>query len=108
MPRNHQLFVCWDYPDWDLTARRGDLRAALLVSRFIKVDSQPGARPANPLADFSRVLTNARCEHEPIDTSQHSGECSDLLGHAINKVIDGKTRLRLCAANQVAHVVADA
>ena len=63
---------------------------------------------ADPLADLGRVLADAGGEHERVDPAEDRGQRADLLRRAVDEVVHGQAGLRLAAAEQVAHVVADA
>ncbi len=63
---------------------------------------------ADSLADLGRVLADAGREHQPVDAAQNRGQRADLLGGAVDEVVHRQAGGRFAAAEQIAHVVADA
>ncbi len=49
-------------------------------------------------ADLRRVLADAGREDQAVDAAQHRRERADLLGRAVDEVVDGEPRRRLGAA----------
>ena len=92
VPGDHQLFVGRNHPaDTRLPAReiRGPVAG---VGVLVELDAEPGRGLADAPADLGGVLADAGGEHEAVDAAQHRGERADLLGRAVDEVVDGEAR----------------
>src|SRR5687767_7987395 len=103
---DHQLLVGGDHPGGDLALAAGDPRAAGLVRAGVEFDAQPAAGFSDPTADLRGVLADARGEDEAVEPLEDRGEGADLLGCAVDEVVDGEPGGGIGAREQGAHVVA--
>src|SRR4051812_35946967 len=71
-----------------------------------------GAHPAQPLddprPDDRRFLADAGREHEGVEPAQHCRQAAGMAGNLLDEKVERKARLGIGAAQQIAHVVADA
>ena len=75
-----------------------EIRGPPLAIRVrVQVDAEPRRRVADPAADLGRVLADAGGEDERVDAAEHRGERADLLGGAVDEVVDRQLRRRLAA-----------
>src|SRR4029453_5559332 len=87
MARDHQLFVGRDHPGGHGAPRVGNARPPGGVPPRVDLDAEPGGGRADARADLRGVLADAGGEDQRVDAAEHSGQRPDLLGRAVDEVV---------------------
>ena len=70
---------------------RGPVRG---VGLRVQLDAEPRGGLADAAADLGGVLADAGGEHQRVDPAEHGGERADLLGRAVDEVVDAPAARR--------------
>ena len=101
---DHQRFIGGDHPGRDTASLPAYTGLSIRVGFFIEIKPDPVRVTADPLADWSRILTDPPCENQRIEAAEGGGERSQLTGDPVYEKVNCFSGIRLFAFQERSHV----
>ena len=85
---DHPFFIRWQNVNGDARIVRADPLRMRFVGRSVGIDPEPGQAGHGLPPHARRVLPDAACKDERIETAERGGQRRDLGDQAMHKIID--------------------